>query len=122
MLLKYGVELDGCCIFWEDCVFFVVCICDMLDFDGIGLKGVMIVKKKLFIQNILCDCIVDIFYFFRMYLYVERCYYIENECDLENVEKSVEFFVIMKLEYGFSVVGVKFVYDMGEVKEYLSSL
>lgn len=66
----------------------------------------------------MCDSVVDNG---SVYMYVERCYYIENEGDLEFVEKIVEFFVIIKIEYGFSVVGVKFVCDMKEVKEYLRS-
>lgn len=122
MLLKHGAELDGCCTFWEDCVPLAARICDMLDLDGIGLKGAMIAKKKSSTQNTLCDRTADIPHFPRTYLYAERCHHIENECDLENAEKSVEFPAIMKLEYGSSAVGVKLVHDMGEAKEHLSSL
>lgn len=45
---------------------------------------------------------------------MEKSIYIEDVNDLLFVVEEVGLFCILKLEYGFSVVGVKFCYDLEE--------
>lgn len=84
-------------------------VSDLLGLHGVGLRGAMIAKKKSSTQNTLCDRAADNG---SAYMYAEICHHIENEGDLESAEKTVEFPVIIKMEYGSSAVGVKLVCDM----------
>ena len=122
LLLQSGVEPDGCCTFWEDCGPLAALICDTLHLEGAGWTGACIAKKKTSTHNTLCDRTADIPHFPRTYLYAERCYHIENECDLETTKIGVEFPAIIKFEYGSSAVGVKLVNDIKEAKKHLQSL